>query len=104
MCCLKNEEEAYVELNKKLPNIGEKVITIDNLKGEVQRVSVLKQRVKVIVDLDNDEKEIKEYHVDELKFKSRRRGNNKIDINDEELRILEKLEKDDSKKSRLDDA
>ena len=104
MCCLKNEEEAYVELNKKLPNIGEKVITNDNLKGEVQRVSVLKQRVKVIVDLDNDEKEVKEYHVNELKFKSRRKGNTKIDINDEELRILEKLEKDDSKKSRLDDA
>src|SRR5699024_1529470 len=63
MCCLKNEEEAYEELNNRLPNVGERVTTIDKLKGEVHSVSVLKQLVKVIVTLDNDEKEIREYKV-----------------------------------------
>ena len=73
MCCLKNEEEAYEELNKTLPNVGDTVRTIDNLKGEVAGVSVLKQKVKVIVELENDEKDIREYHVSELKFRQRKR-------------------------------
>ena len=34
MCCLKNEEEAYEELNSKLPNLGDFVTTADGLKGE----------------------------------------------------------------------
>ena len=48
MCCLKNEEETYEELNKKLPNVGDYVTTDDGLKGEVQSVNVLRQLVKVI--------------------------------------------------------
>lgn len=68
MCCLKNEEDVYEELNKKLPRVGEMVTTPDGLKGEVRDTNVLKQTVKVIVEID-DEKEIKEYAVDEIKFK-----------------------------------
>ena len=52
MCCLKNEEETYEELNRKLPGIGDRVTTPDGLKGEVQSVSVLRQLVKVLVDVD----------------------------------------------------
>lgn len=68
MCCLKNEEEAYEYLNAKLPHINEDVKTIDGYNGIVQSVSVLKQLVKVIITKDNDEKEVREYHVDDLKF------------------------------------
>lgn len=67
MCCLKNEEAAYEELNSHLPNVGERVKTPDGLDGEVHSVSVLKQRVKVIVELEGDEKEIRDYDVKELK-------------------------------------
>lgn len=95
MCCLKNEEEAYEELNKTLPNVGDTVRTIDNLKGEVAGVSVLKQKVKVIVELENDEKDIREYHVSELKFRQRKRKEN-VDI-DDELKQLEMLEKQEGK-------
>lgn len=95
MCCLKNEEEAYEELNKNLPNIGDIVKTPDKLKGEVQSVSVLKQKVKVIVELENDEKEVREYHISELRFRARRRRDNE-DI-DEELKQLEMLEKKEGK-------
>ena len=63
MCCLKNEEETYEELNSKLPNVGDFVTTADKLKGEVSSVNVLRQLVKVIVTLENDEKEIREYKV-----------------------------------------
>lgn len=95
MCCLKNEEEAYEELNSKLPNVGDYVTTIDNLKGEVQSVSVLKQLVKVVVTLENDEKEVREYKVEELKFKPKKKKE-RIAM-DEELRALEMLEKKEAK-------
>ena len=61
MCCLKNEEEAYEELNSRLPHIGSHVKTAEGLDAEVQSVSVLKQLVKVIVFLDDGEKEVREY-------------------------------------------
>ena len=68
MCCLKNEQETYEYLNRKLPGVGDSVTTPENLKGEVTSVNVLRQLVKVLVDVD-DEKEIREYPVSELKFR-----------------------------------
>lgn len=100
MCCLKNEEETYEELNSKLPNVGDFVTTDDGLKGEVHSVSVLRQLVKVIVMM-KDEKEIREYRVDQLKFKPRRRKD-KGSVADAELKALEALEKREGK-SKLDD-
>jgi hypothetical protein len=74
MCCLKNEEEVYEFLNSKLPSVGDLVTTPDGLKGEVNSVSVLNQKVKVIVDLEKeDEKELREYKVSELRFKPKRK-------------------------------
>lgn len=93
MCCLKHEEETYEELNRKLPNVGDFVTTNDNLKGEVSSVNVLRQLVKVIVDV-GDEKEIKEYNVEQLKFKKRHKKE-KLEVSTEELKELEKLEKQD---------
>ncbi|MDE6607015.1 MAG: stage 0 sporulation family protein [Lachnospiraceae bacterium] len=101
MCCLKHEEETYEELNRKLPNVGDFVTTDDGLKGEVQSVNVLRQLVKVIVEI-NDEKEIHEYKVGQLRFKRRHHKNQKMDVSDAELRELEKLEKQEGK-SKLDD-
>ena len=73
MCCLKNEEDTYEYLNSKLPGIGDTVTTPDgSISGEVQSVNVLRQRVKVLVDV-GDEKELREYPVDELSFRPRRR-------------------------------
>ena len=101
MCCLKNEEETYEELNSKLPNIGDYVTTDDGLKGEVHSVSVLRQLVKVIVTVDRDEKEIREYKVEQLRFKPRRKKE-KVNVNNAELKALEALEKKEGK-SKLDD-
>ncbi len=100
MCCLKNEQETYEELNIKLPNVGDSVVTNDGLKGEVQSVSVLRQLVKVVVTVGKDEKEIREYKVEQLKFKSKKKYD-KTTINDEELKLLEELEKTEEK-SKLD--
>jgi len=102
MCCLKNEEEAYEELNKSLPSTGDFVTTPDNLKGVVSAVNILKQRVKVIVELPNDEKEVRDYAASEIKFKSRKKI--KQSENDKEIKELRELEhKDKRERSALDD-
>ena len=92
MCCLTNEEETYEELNSHLPELGDTVITSEGLKGEVQSVSVLRQLVKVVVNLDNEEKEIREYKASELKFKPRRRKSD-MRLSKEEMKELAALEK-----------
>lgn len=99
MCCLKNEEETYEYLNGRLPSVGDYVTTDDHLKGEVQSVSVLRQTVKVIVEIE-DEKEIREYKVDQLRFKPKRKRDN-IKLSQEELKELSALE--DKGGSKLDD-
>lgn len=101
MCCLKNEEETYEELNRRLPNKGDWVTTPEGYKGEVSSVSVLRQLVKVIVEVE-DEKEIREYKVDELKFKRRHRKE-KMQLSNEEYRELKALEADYEEKSKLDE-
>ena len=92
MCCLKNEQETYEYLNKQLPNLGDQVMTPEGIKGEVQSVNVLRQLVKVIMDI-NDEKEIREYKVEELKFRSR--GccrKEKMKLSKEEQKMMKELE------------
>lgn len=92
MCCLKNEQETYEYLNKRLPNVGDMVTTPEGIKGEVQGVNVLRQIVKVVVEVD-DEKEVREYKPEELKFRPKQKKD-KIKLTKEELRELEKLERE----------
>ena len=99
MCCLKNEEETYEYLNSKLPGVGDNVTTDDGLKGEVTSVNVLRQLVKVTVDV-GDEKELREYKPEQLRFKPRRRKDVKLSA--EEMKELAALE-DRGGKSKFDD-
>ncbi len=96
MCCLKNEQAAYEHLNSNLPDIGETVKTFDGFKGDVISVNVLRQKVKIVVE-QNDEREIKEYSIKELKFKPKKK---KFDLASEELKALKNLE--DKESSKLD--
>ncbi len=102
MCCLKNEEEIYEELNKKLPNVGDSVSTQDGLHGEVHSVNVLRQLVKVVVEV-GDEKEIKEYHADELVFRKKGRGKD-TNLSPEELAELERLERQEAEDAKKEEA
>lgn len=90
MCCLTNEEETYEELNSQLPSVGDTVTTSDGLTGTVHSLSVLRRQVKVVVNLENDEKEIREYKAEELKFRPRRK---KAKVSKEEMKKLASLEK-----------
>ena len=99
MCCLKNEEETYEYLNSRLPGVGDKVITSEGYRGEVSEVNVLRQRVKVLVHTDGDEKELQEYPVEDLKFRPRRKkGHDKkageeAELTEEEKEFEEALKK-----------
>ena len=101
MCCLTNEEETYEELNSHLPANGDHVTTPEGLRGDVQSVNVLRQLVKVVVTLDNDEKEIREYPAVELKFKPRRKKKD-VRLSKEEMKELKALEEKNGA-SKLDD-
>ena len=68
MCCLKNEADTYAYLNKGLPGKGDYVTTPEGLHGDVHSVNILRQTVKVIVDLGNDEKEMQEFDVKDITF------------------------------------
>ena len=101
MCCLTHEEETYEELNSHLPANGDHVTTPEGLRGDVQSVNVLRQLVKVVVTLDNDEKEIREYPAAELKFKPRRKKKD-VRLSKEEMKELKALEEKNGA-SKLDD-
>jgi len=93
MCCLKYEEETYIELNKKLPDIGDIVTVPSGVDAEVKHVNILRQLVKVIIR-NEDNVEITEFKLDELKIKKKRGGkNNRLSKEEyDELKRLEKLE------------
>ena len=93
MCCLKNEQDTYEYLNSRLPAVGDSVMTKEGVKGEVQSVSVLRQLVKVVID-NGDEKELREYNVEDLSFRSKRRKD--VKLTEEELKELQALEDKDS--------
>ena len=110
MCCLRNEQETYEYLNKKLPGVGDYVTAPDGIRGVVESVNVLRQKVKVIID-EGDEKEIREYSVEELYFKPRRsrghgkggkKNENEEPADEKELEELETLEEKEGAGSKLD--
>lgn len=67
MCCLKYEEDVYEELNKKTPNVGDIISTVDGT-GEILSTNVLMQVVKAAVrKKENDPPTIDFYSVNEIK-------------------------------------
>ena len=98
-----------ISLNKNLPRQGDEVRGSDGLVGEVESVNVLRQTVRILVEVDN-EKEYHEYGVDDITIvRRRRRGQarqarkEKKENSSREMKELQKLEHEDKKsgKSRL---
>lgn len=82
MCCLKYENDVYMELRKGLPDNGEKVKTKDGM-GKVVDSNILESKVRVRLytgekDDDGDEKlgtEIFTYHKDEVRRLGQKKNN-----------------------------
>lgn len=89
MCCLKNEAETYEYLNSKLPKEGETVQTKDGYTAIVSSINVLRQKVKVLITKDEDEKQLVEYPVEDLIFTPRKKKNNKSKKNNKEDELLD---------------
>jgi cell fate regulator YaaT (PSP1 superfamily) len=98
MCCLKNEQETYEYLNSRLPNTGDHVFTSTGTEGVVQSVSVLRQKVKLLVDED-DQKELIEVGVEELDFRPRKKD---VKVSARELEELESITDDDEQTEHVD--
>ena len=78
MCCLKNEEEVYEEINSRMPSQGDYVVSKDGIRGEVATVNILRETVRVVTE-EGDEKEVHEVSVNELteiQHRRRRGGKN----------------------------
>ncbi len=90
MCCLKYEQNCYDELTKITPHVGAKVQTADG-EGIVQSVSLLKGILKVKLDKD-DEKELNEYKVEDIKILRDTRQRRSKDDEEVDMRELRKLE------------
>jgi len=96
MCCIKYEEDVYKTLNKVLPKPGDVATTEDGFPCTVDSVNILKQKIRVIVQMDNDEKEAREYGPGDLKFHRKGKkggGQNNTGMSEEELKALKDLEK-----------
>ena len=76
MCCLKNEEETYEYLNRKLPGVGDVVQTPDGREGEVQSLNVLRQKVRVLIE-EGDDKEVADYAAEEITLIQKRKKGGK---------------------------
>ena len=100
-CCLKNEQEAYQYMNEIMPSQGDTVTCPDGVKGVVGGVMPLLSTVKVVVESNNGDKELRTYNVNEIKFtkKKKKEEVSKQDI--QELEDLAILENDESQ-SKLD--
>ena len=73
MCCLKNEADTYAYLNSQLPKKGDTVELEDGRIGEITEVNVLKQTVRVLVLLDDDEREMRDVPAAETVFIAHRK-------------------------------
>lgn len=67
MCCLKYEQDTYEDIKKRMPNVGSIVIT-EYGEGEVIGSSILKERVKVRLN-NQDEEIIKDVKLDDIEIK-----------------------------------
>jgi cell fate regulator YaaT (PSP1 superfamily) len=90
MCCLNYEQETYEGIRKRLPKVGSIVDTCYG-KGEVISNSVVKEAVKVKVNLKDGEDDIKVVSINDLTLIS---GSYEDIINEIDLKELENQAED----------
>lgn len=90
MCCLKYEQEGYECINKKIPRVGEIVITGKG-KGTVVATYTIQELVKVLFEYE-DQNEIEYYDLSDIK---RTREFNKHFIQQSDYLNVEEYNEDD---------
>lgn len=93
MCCLKYEEEVYLDKLKNLPKVGAIVKALEDGEGVVDSVETLKEKVKVKFK-DKEGFYYKKFDAKDLKIIKDVEEKDDIEgVDKEELRELQKLEK-----------
>ena len=87
MCCLKYEQEAYEDVIARAPKIEALVETPDG-KGTVIHVSLIKEKVKVKLEREN-ETDLREYPISKIKIIKDGKSEAEIEA---DLEILKQLE------------
>ena len=90
MCCLNYEQETYEGIRKRMPKVGSVVETCYGV-GEVISSSIVKEAVKVKVNLEGDDEDIKIVSINDLKLIS---GSYEDVINEVDIRELETQSED----------
>ncbi|MBQ6386944.1 MAG: hypothetical protein IJJ38_12400 [Lachnospiraceae bacterium] len=104
MCCLKNEAETYAYLNQDLPSKGDYALAEDGRHGDVHSVNILRQTVKVICELENDEKELQEFEVKDLTFIPKAQKHKMREMGTLQEELIRKREAERPKKQRLENS
>lgn len=98
MCCLKNEQDIYEELNRQLPNIGDYITTADGISGKVQNVNVLRQLIRIVVE-KGEEKEVQEITASQIVSRIKKGKKPKVnEVDEAELKSLLDLEDENQNK------
>lgn len=100
MCCLKYEEESYKELNRSMPRVGDRIITLDGFEGEVLHINLLRQRAKLVIQ-KGDLREVVELHSSEFKRKRKNKKRKDENVSKEERAELKKLEALEHKEKKM---
>lgn len=87
MCCLKYENDHYLETSKRMPKVGSEIKTPDG-KATVESINVLKNTVKAILAKDGGT-ETREYKLDEIQAKERAVTDYDDLGDDEDIKALE---------------
>ena len=98
MCCLKYEDDVYLDKLKHLPNVGAIVKTEDGV-GEVDNIEILKEKLRIKFK-GEDGYTYKKYDVKDvtiIKDVAREQVDEEEIQNKKELEELEKLEQEDKK-------
>ena len=100
MCCLKYENDIYLELRKGMPDSGEKVKTPDGV-AKVVDTNILEGKVKVRLIMENDKNsegeeklspDIYTYKKDEIKRFDRHKGHKNHKDKDKDNNIFEGMD------------
>lgn len=68
LCCLTYEQEFYEEVTRKMPRVGQQVITPDG-EGEVFKLSILEETVFVKMQMEKDDTEVRKYLLADIQKK-----------------------------------
>ncbi len=103
MCCLKYEEEAYLDKLQNLPGPGS-IVKTEEGTGEVVNLEILKENVKVKYHDDKDDSfYFKTHTMDEIEIIKRVYPEEQVNVSAEEMKEVQKMEKADKQDDNTDE-